>query len=87
MLTKSFLQSMANELIFATGIIHDERLWRDPVRWVAKRGNGYPDWAIYYHHADKSPEWVAMNGDKVTSDTVIKELVSCDDEAFEMYRK
>lgn len=87
MLTKSFLLSAKSELQFATGITHDERLWKDPVRWVAVRGDGYPDWCIYYHLSENTAEWVAQHGDKIFTKEIIRDLVPCDDEALSMYRK
>lgn len=61
--------------------------------WVAVRG-GIHDWAIYtsmnsrpgidFWAGDK--QGLADHGQKVHDRKLVKELVSCDDEALEMYR-
>lgn len=86
MLTIDNLKELDSGAIFNTGVVTDPILHRKPVRWIAKRG-GYHDWAIYYHFEDKSETYIAMNGEKCTTESVIKRLVPCDDEAFKMYRR
>ena len=72
--------------IFATGIIKDDRIHREfTVRWVASRGFIH-DWAIYYHKEEHDEIYVKEQGDKMTTEAVIRFLVPCDDEAFKMYR-
>ena len=72
--------------IFASGIIKDPRLHKDlELKWVAVRG-GIHDWAIYYHRAEMSDQFVKSSGDKCFTKEVIKELVPCNDEAFKIYR-
>ena len=59
------------------------------IKWVASRG-GIHDWAIYTDNPYSprgSFESVASMGDKIHSEEHIKKLVSCSDEAFEMYRQ
>ena len=86
MLDKKMLEDMPPHTIFATGEIQDDRLVRDiPLRWIAIRGGIY-DWAIYYHHSNMSLDTIAQSGDKCFTKEVIKELVPCDDEAYELYR-
>lgn len=85
MLTKSLLESLEPETYFATGTTHDLRLFKEPVRWVAIRGN-ITDWAIYYHRAYKTVLEVMVEGDKVRSREVVKDLVPCDDETLNLYR-
>ncbi len=73
--------------IFAKGIIKDVRLHRDfELKWVAVRGSGIHDWAIYYHKSEMSDLYVSKSGDKCFTKEVIRELVPCDNEAFAMYR-
>ena len=78
--------------IFATGTANDEpngffmANTSKQLRWVAVRGNIH-DWAIYCHFVDKDTEWIKRQGDKVSQEKHIKELVPCDDEAFKMYRQ
>ena len=85
MLTLKMLKDMPPATVFATGVINDPRIYKESVRWVAKRG-GIHDWAIYYHHERYSQDYVMENGDKMITKEVIKELVPCDDEAYSMYR-
>ena len=55
------------------------------LKWVATRG-GIHDWAIYIAPADWEDLRIKQMGDKVHNRESIKKLVSCDDEALEMYR-
>jgi len=70
------------------------------VKWVAVRG-GYHDWAIYHSmdsnivkadyfddpvHLEASNERIASYGAKLHREEDIKRFVSCDEEAFGMYR-
>ena len=84
-LTLSALKEMEPGTVFAHGVTLDERLYREPVRWLAKRGRIH-DWAIYYHLESSSLEWIEGSGDKCFTERVIKDLVPCDDAAFKMYR-
>jgi hypothetical protein len=56
------------------------------LRWVAKKGFGHDDWAIYIHFAINSDEWIEQSGDKVTSEKNIRFLVPCTDDVFNKYR-
>jgi hypothetical protein len=62
------------------------QLHNKEIKWVAVRG-GYHDWAIYYHLVEHSDEYVAAHGDKCFTEDIIKKLVECDDEAYQMYRR
>ena len=93
MLTTAQLDAMPPGTIFATGELRDEPGGLFMVksgrilRWVACRGKGIPDWAIYCHFANEhTAESVARVGDKVNLEAHIKLCVPCDDEAFERYR-
>jgi len=70
------------------------------VKWVAIRGF-YHDWAIYHsldanlEHSDyldgfshllATDEQIANSGAKLREEEDIKRFVSCDDDAFKMYR-
>ena len=91
MLSLQDLKDMAPDTIFATGETIDGPSGVNmtgsllPLRWVAVRG-GIHDWAVYIHSADWSTKQVRENGDKIHNRQIIKKLVSCDDEALEMYR-
>lgn len=85
LLTLDYLKSHIG-VVFASGVTQNNLLWLEPVRWIAKVGGGFHDWAIYYHHSYKSIDYVITNGDKVTTESVIRSLVPCSDEAFKLYR-
>ena len=91
MLTLQQLKDMQPDTIFATGTVSDNangiNMTRSDklLRWVAVRG-GIWDWAIYIYWAERSEQHIKDYGDKVTGEANIKKLVSCDDEAFKMYR-
>lgn len=91
MLTIQKLKDMEPHTIFASGTVVDGPEGVNMsnsgsmLRWVACRG-GIHDWAIYIHHAEYPESWIQRSGDKVHNATHIRELVPCDDEAFEMYR-
>lgn len=57
------------------------------LKWVAKRGQGYHDWAVYLHFDDQSFADCVIHGQKTRSEKNIRLLVPCTDEAFAMYRK
>ncbi len=71
--------------VFAQGEGTYPALVADPIKWVAVRG-GIHDWALYYHHAYHSFEYVKKTGDKSFTESIIRDLVPCDDQAWEMYR-
>jgi hypothetical protein len=86
MLTLQKLKDMEPGEIIATGVTKDDRLYaKAELRWVAVRG-GIWDWALYYHFATHGVEYVKTSGDKSFTEAVIRELVPCDDEAWDMYR-
>ena len=91
MLTLEQLKNMEPDTIFASGITTDDEdginmaRTGEKLRWVACRG-GIHDWAIYIGFAKDSASYIKDMGDKVTSESNIKKLVPCDDEAFAMYR-
>ncbi len=87
-LTKDELKEITPGMIFAEGTGTFPELRIDlPLRWVAVRGEGYHDWAIYYHTIDHEPDWVKHNGDKAMGENIIRRLVNCTDEVWELYRR
>ena len=70
----------------ATGTGTYPEIIEGEIKWVATRGLGYHDWCIYALRLDKSIEEIKRVGDKVFTESVIKRLVHCDDEAWNMYR-
>jgi len=89
MLDLRMLKDMPSGCVFATGVLQDHRVHDLPVRWLAKRGDGFHDWAIYYGLAD-NPAWpgwrILQDGDKLLTGDIIRQIVPCDDESFEFYR-
>ena len=84
MLTLQKLKDMKTGM-FATGIGTYPEIIDIEIRWVAVRG-GYHDWTIYYLSSIHSVNIVITHGDKIFTESIIKRLVPCDREAFEMYR-
>ena len=92
MLDLQMLKDMPPGTVFATGTETDTKdsLFMantgKELRWIAVRGGGHFDWAIYCHFADKDIEWIKRQGDKVRFEKHIRRLVPCDDEAYRKYR-
>lgn len=92
MLDKQMLDAMPLGTIFATGTAKDNpgELFMhgtdELIRWVAVRGYGPGDWAIYCLEAGCDPGHIAKMGDKVWDESHIRKLVPCDDGAFNLYR-
>lgn len=72
--------------IFSTGTGTYPELVDAEIRWVAKRGDGFHDWTIYYCFVEWSSGRIAVEGDKCFTESVIKRLVPCDYEAYKLYR-
>jgi len=85
MLTKEMLEAMPSDTIFATGVVNEPGLYREPVRWLAVSG-GIADWAIYYHKEESSMSFIRNHGDKCFTKDIIKKLVPCNEDAFKAYR-
>ena len=87
MLTYKELEKMEPRRIIGAGYLNDPRLYKEgTVKWVAVRGQA-PDWAIYYHHVDKTFDFVAQQGEKIVfSMDLVRELIPCTDEVFKKYR-
>lgn len=86
MMTLKNLKDLPSHEVFASGITSDERLFTEPVRWIAKRGYIH-DWAIYYGKQEKTEDEIMKWGSKLYSRSIIKDLVVCDEEMMEMYRE
>ena len=86
-LTEQNLKDMTSEKIIATGTGTYLELYTGEIRWVAKRGDTFHDWAIYYHLPDKSIGWICQQGDKCFTESVIKRLVPCSKKAYALYRR
>jgi len=86
-LTEQKLKDMKPGEIIATGVGTYDDVVNCEIMWVAKRGDGYHDWAIYYLQSYQSIYKIITEGDKMFTNSVIKRLVPCDDEAFNLYRR
>lgn len=93
LLTLSYLAATPEGTIFASGTAPDNPKGINmgnsghELRWVARKGGGHDDWAIYTHWVRYDENYVSLHGDKVTNPETIKRLVPCDDEAFAKYRR
>ena len=93
MLTVEKLKGMTTGSIIAEGTVSDNAIGVNMsdsdrlLRWVAVRGHGPADWAIYCHFAENDSNWVRSHGDKIGFPEHIKKLVPCDDEALAHYRR
>ena len=94
-LTSATLKMMEGGHIIASGeIINDESgvfmvndRKGEKLGWVAKRGDGYWDWAIYVGWANQTVGDILANGQKVCNDDNIQKLVPCTEAALKLYRK
>ncbi len=92
-LTLTQLKTLPENTIFAQGTVtnHPDDVFMkssrigDKMVWVAKRGIIH-DWAIYIFWAERGAGYAADHGDKINRESIIRRLVPCTDEAFEMYR-
>lgn len=86
MLTTDDLKNMQLGQIIGSGIGIYPELYKEKIRWVAVRGEGYHDWALYYHLSQNDIDYVIKCGDKSFTEKIIRKLVPCDDEAWGLYR-
>ncbi len=93
MLTVDMLKAMPLGTIFAEGKAKDvegELFMANTgkeLHWIAKRGHGPLDWAVYCHFSESDSEWIARHGAKVHHNEHIRFCVPCDDEALKEYRQ
>jgi len=85
-LTEKDLILMVPGKLFAseTGIYPD--LASRQIRWVAARGKGMHDWAMYYGRISQSIEHIARYGDKIFDKDLIQKMVPCTKKAYALYR-
>lgn len=92
MLTLKELKAIPPGEVFATGVLpnSEEGLYMTndggELRWIAKKGFGYNDWAIYCYWANQDVDWIKNHGDKVTSKDNIQKCVPCSEECLNLYR-
>lgn len=90
-ITKVIFENIKEGAIFANGETSDNTEGCNmpnsgrKLRWVAKKGYAN-DWCIYIHLFHMNESWIAQHGDKVTSETNIRKLISVSDEVFKLYR-
>lgn len=62
--------------------------WPDKLlKWVAVKGEGYDDWAIYCDFAPCTNFQIKQTGQKVTNKENILKLVPSTEEAYKLYRR
>lgn len=80
-------------VVFVSGVIEnspegiymtDSDIGRNLV-WAAKVGWAH-DWVIYCYWESAGLDYALSNGDTVCSESNIRKLVPCDEEAFKRYR-
>jgi hypothetical protein len=81
MITEEFLKSLNAWEIFAEGI---SDYCGKRIKWVAVRGRGYWDWAIYYSPTLRDSRAIAEHGDKIYSP---EHFVVFDESAKKLYRR
>ena len=81
------LKKFGDSETIATGTGTCPEVTDKEIIWVAVSGEGYYDWCIYALPVGSTIEDVKKNGDKIFTESAIRRLVPCNDEAFRMYRK
>jgi hypothetical protein len=56
-------------------------------KFVAVKGAGLNDWAIYFGRGDDATEHVRRHGNKVSTTEFIQHICPCDQEALNLYRR
>jgi hypothetical protein len=85
MLDLNMLKEMPTYTVFARGEGNYPSIYKEPIRWIAVRGGGWSDWAIYYQRQE-SNEPMLSDGEKVILRDNIQLLVPCTKDALDMYR-
>lgn len=86
-LTASLLEKMQPGEIIASGKCFHKQLHVGLLHWVGVRGMGMNDWAIYYYMWGIDERWIVDNGEKITSEQIVRGLIPCDSSAWELYRR
>lgn len=84
LISMDYLKAVDPGFQFASGVANEVGLHNSTVHWVAKTGGAY-DWAIYYHTSPSVYE-ILTQGAKIHTESIIRRLVPCTDEAFKRYR-
>ena len=93
MLTLDILKTFKPNEIISTGCIVDSPLGINmtnsgkQLRWVAIKGEGYDDWAIYCHWDYHDIEWIKERGDKVANVNNIQRCIECTEEVIGKIRE
>lgn len=92
LLTGDKLKKIRSDFIFAEGVTTNdgEGVYMtsehkgDKLRWIAVKG-GANDWCIFIGWSFMQDYYILRHGDKVTTESNIKKLVPCTEEAFNFY--
>lgn len=84
--------ALENATIFATGVttdtsdgLHMMGTGKEII-WIAKKGDGGHDWAVYTHYSNRDLYFIQTQGDKVYNRDSIANILDIDDDMWERYR-
>lgn len=91
MLTKEEYDKIPVGIVFREGISTNSpsgvyMVNNDPnrlLRWIAVKE--ITGWTIYIYWSLASSEYVKRHGDKITSKDIIKKLITCEEEVYNLY--
>lgn len=83
-LTAAMLSGMKPGELIAYGKVDDHRLGTHPVKWIAVHGKGGA-WVIFYGSERLTFQRVLEGGSYALIPSIIRDLVPCDDDAFQLY--
>ena len=86
-LGKPFANGIISDSVFK--LINPDFIGDSPIKqlkWIAKMGMGWHDWAIYYGPNDFPDELIIEHGFKVRTTPAIRELVPCEIAVLDKYR-
>ena len=89
LLTKKIFDQIPDGEIFrivTTKIQNVHKPMEAELTFIAKKGDGYPDWTIYCHHSHHDIEFIKEQGDKVMTRQEIQSICPCDEEVYRLYR-
>lgn len=92
-ITIELLDVLPEGSIFAIGITTDNKDGFNmsdsgrEIGWIAKKGDGGNDWAVYTHFTNHDLFFIQTQGDKVHPREYIENVLQFDDAVWERYRQ
>ena len=86
-LTINDLKEAAPGSILRTGRGLYPSITHGRIKWVAVRGRGFHDWAIYYDRVDQDEYDIATRGDKIYDLQIAGILAGATPAALRLYRR